>query len=120
MKFIGGTTREKILAGETPQWILRHSRRERLILNALATPPWVKARDFRHLRERAIRLTMLHGELYVLDHIVPLVHPYVCGLNVPENIAVIPHRVNANKSNKWFPDQGEFDLQLGPPIQLEL
>jgi hypothetical protein len=46
----------------------------------------------------------------VVDHIVPLNHPYVCGLHWDGNLQIIPHHVNRAKSNKYWPDQWEEQL----------
>jgi hypothetical protein len=43
-------------------------------------------------------------------HIVPLNHPYVCGLHVPWNMRVVPWRVNASKGNAFNPDQLPLDF----------
>jgi hypothetical protein len=37
----------------------------------------------------------------VVDHIIPLIHPSVCGLHYPENLQVIDHSTNCSKQNKW-------------------
>lgn len=39
-----------------------------------------------------------------VDHIVPLSHPLVCGLNVPWNLRVTPKWYNQSKSNNYWPD----------------
>jgi len=45
-------------------------------------------------------LTKLTSERYVVDHIVPLINPAVCGLHVPWNLRVITQEENLQKSNK--------------------
>jgi hypothetical protein len=39
-----------------------------------------------------------------VDHIVPLVHPRVCGLHCEHNLAVITETENLAKSNHYWPD----------------
>jgi hypothetical protein len=67
-----------------------------------ATPPWVKT-EFREQMEFLYNLrddaTLLTGEQYHLDHIIPLNHPEICGLNVPWNLQVLPGDINLKKSN---------------------
>lgn len=38
---------------------------------------------------------------YVVDHVVPLTHPLVCGLHVVANLRLIPERINLSKGNKF-------------------
>lgn len=68
-----------------------------------ATPPWLTSRqksEIRHLYQIAITMTQTTGEQYVVDHIVPLRSPVVCGLHVPWNLRVITQEENLRKSNK--------------------
>lgn len=68
-----------------------------------ATPPWVTAEQKQQMRQlylEAQRLTKLTGERYVVDHIVPLINPEVCGLHVPWNLRVMTQEENLRKSNK--------------------
>lgn len=68
-----------------------------------ATPPWVTAEQkliMRKLYLQAMDLTKITGERYVVDHIVPLISPEVCGLHVPWNLRVITQEENLKKSNK--------------------
>jgi hypothetical protein len=69
-----------------------------------ATPSWitkVQKQTMRHLYEQAAQLTKITGERYVVDHIVPLINPVVCGLHVPWNLRVITQEENLKKSNKF-------------------
>ena len=68
-----------------------------------ATPPWLTKEQksaMKQLYIEAQRLTKLTGERYVVDHIVPLINDYVCGLHVPWNLRVITQDENLVKSNK--------------------
>lgn len=69
-----------------------------------ATPSWITAEQKYAMRElyvQASRLTAVTGERYVVDHIVPLINPVVCGLHVPWNLRVITQAENLQKSNKF-------------------
>jgi len=68
-----------------------------------ATPKWITAEQklaMRKLYLQAMELTKLTGERYVVDHIIPLINPEVCGLHVPWNLRVITQEENLKKSNK--------------------
>lgn len=68
-----------------------------------ATPPWITAEQklaIRQLYLQAQKLTKITKERYVVDHIVPLISPDVCGLHVPWNLRVITQEENLQKSNK--------------------
>lgn len=68
-----------------------------------ATPPWITAEHKLQIRElylNAQKLTKVTSERYVVDHIVPLINPDVCGLHVPWNLRVMTQEENLKKSNK--------------------
>lgn len=65
-----------------------------------ATPPWFNDEMYRAMK--AIYNSAKPGE--EVDHIVPLSHPLVCGLNVPWNMRVISKKGNQMKSNNVWPD----------------
>ena len=107
--------REAILGGFRPPWLAKHPRERYITAAVLGTPPWVTRDMLRPVYAEARRLTRATGVRHVVDHVVPLLHPYVCGLTVPANLRVVPHRVNAAKSNGFAPDQAELDLDV--PIE---
>lgn len=82
----------------------RRSRRKRL---KLATPSWL-SRDHWAEIESTYNLArdcqIVSGELYHVDHIVPLKGKNVCGLHVPWNLQVLPADINQSKHNKELPD----------------
>lgn len=68
-----------------------------------ATPKWLTRQqksEIRRIYEIAITMSKTTGEQYVVDHIVPLRSPDVCGLHVPWNLRVITQEENLKKSNK--------------------
>lgn len=68
-----------------------------------ATPTWITPEqklEMRQLYLTAQDLTKMTGELYVVDHIIPLINDDVCGLHVPWNLRVITQEENLKKSNK--------------------
>jgi 5-methylcytosine-specific restriction endonuclease McrA len=100
--------RPRILHGDLalyPHWLIRHPRAEYIIAHILATPYWVDNKDIDPFYLEARSRTIKTGEEHVVDHIIPLNHPYVCGLHVPWNLQVITRKANSKKSNVWMPDQ---------------
>jgi hypothetical protein len=74
------------------------ARRRAMILKA--TPPWVDLNAVKMFYTEAAARS--EGDmLYEVDHIIPLVHPLVCGLHVPANLQVIPKVENQRKKNKF-------------------
>jgi 5-methylcytosine-specific restriction endonuclease McrA len=70
-----------------------------------ATPKWITPEQklaMRQLYLHAQALTKMTGERYVVDHIIPLISPDVCGLHVPWNLRVITQDQNLKKSNKFI------------------
>jgi hypothetical protein len=91
--------RARILAGDEPAWLQRHIRRGYIIRCCLSFVPWADRKKLRAMARSA------HRRGLVLDHVIPVTHPDVCGLTVPENMQMITSKANAAKSNKWNPDQ---------------
>lgn len=105
--------------GELPAYLARNPRADYIERIVWASLPGITPRDFRPLLIERAWKNRSTGVKHVLDHIIPITHPYVCGLNVPWNVEVMPAKCNAAKSNKWNPNQ----LSLLPdpiPEQLQL
>lgn len=52
------------------------------------------------IRAHARHLTRITGVKHNVDHIYPLVNPWVCGLNIAANLRVVTAKVNQAKHNK--------------------
>jgi 5-methylcytosine-specific restriction endonuclease McrA len=78
------------------------------------TLPTVKYADMQFIYTEAQQKTQNEGVVYNVDHIVPLVHRSICGLNVPWNMQIIVESENKRKSNKWdgtYDNKGWSDVQ---------
>jgi len=85
-----------------------------------ATPSWLPIDAFRVIN-RDMRAMRAAGRNVHRDHIVPILSPIVCGLNVPWNLSLIDAGANIHKSNHFWPNHpcesvGLFD----DPEQLNL
>ena len=107
-RWIRPSLRAALCRGELAAWLLRHPRADYVKQAVLATPPWVDRKAMKALTERRDAIARKTGLPHTLDHIVPLNHPRVCGLNVPWNLRIVPRAVNARKSNLWCEWHGEL------------
>jgi hypothetical protein len=79
-------------------YALRRARKKK------ATPDWLAKADKEQILELYTICQMFKvytGQDYHVDHVVPLVHPIVCGLHIPCNLRVIPAKENLSKNNKF-------------------
>lgn len=78
---------------------------KRRATRAKATPKWLTEehnRQIKALYTESVRVTRDTGIKHVVDHIVPLINPNLCGLHVPWNLRVITEIENQKKHNKVF------------------
>ena len=93
-----------------PKPRMQSTHRDRVVRSRI--PAWADRRELRRLeREREI-MTAATGITHSLDHIVPLNHPLVSGLHCPANLRIIPLDDNIRKSNLFWPDMPEVQLDL--------
>lgn len=65
-----------------------------------STPPWVNHAEIKLIYQLCVAESHRTKVLHHVDHIVPLIHPLVCGLHVPWNLQIIPAKLNLSKSNR--------------------
>lgn len=104
-KYFSRRLRPALLSGQEPGWLKVHPRRSYIVAVISASVPWGDEIDLRLLSAWARALTVFWGVEHVCDHRIPITHPYVCGLNIPENIQILTRKANSAKGNKWAPDQ---------------
>lgn len=64
---------------------------------------WADETRIFEMYDRASRVSKCTGFVWHVDHIVPLQGKTVCGLHVPDNLRVIPAKINLKKHNSWVP-----------------
>jgi len=69
--------------------------------------------ELRRLRLEAQLLSIDTGVKHEVDHIIPLIHPQVCGLSVPANCQVLTKAQNRRKARRFSQkEQSEIQMQL--------
>jgi len=69
-----------------------------------ATPEWLTPEQLSEIQQHywlAKDLQSVTGEVYHVDHIIPLQGENVCGLHVPWNLQVLPADINFSKGNRY-------------------
>lgn len=64
-------------------------------------PKWADKTKMRAMYMEARRLSAETGVRHVVDHIVPLKHPMVCGLHCEGNMRIVTAFENGSKHNKF-------------------
>ena len=70
---------------------------------SMATPKWLNDEHLSQIKELYLeskRMSLIKGEPYEVDHIVPLKNDMVCGLHVPWNLRIVSRTENRKKNNK--------------------
>lgn len=80
---------------------LAHKTALRMARKKRATPQWADLRLIAAFYKEARVMTEKTGIPHEVDHEVPLNHPRVSGLHVPENLRVIRAEENRKKSNNF-------------------
>lgn len=94
------------LANPDMAWVVKARRRA---LEKQALPAWADADAIKEVYKLAAQAAELLGQGAVhVDHLVPLNSPYVCGLHVAVNLAVVFREENMSKQNRYWPDMPEI------------
>lgn len=91
---------------------LREYNAWRRALKKQATPAWAKREEIKKIYREAKRLEKETGIPHHVDHIYPLISPYLCGLHVENNLQILTSVENFTKNNKTWP--GQLDCQKDP------
>lgn len=76
--------------------------RARYIEKAMRRNGKLRMSSFPHEREKMKEFYAQCPEGYEVDHVVPIVHPEVCGLHTLANLQYLPMVENRRKSNVWI------------------
>lgn len=104
--------RQRVIAGNVPKWITNRPRNRYIAQVVISMPAWAGRAELRAIYLRCAMLTWLTGEQHHVSHIVPLNHPYVCGLTVPANLTIKTARQNMAESNHRWPDMWDHQLEM--------
>ncbi len=85
----------------------RASKRNRRRSVRLAEVRWADKARIASINRQAAELTRATGVPHEVDHIIPVVHPLVCGLHCQDNLQVLTAEQNRKKSNSFDPAQFE-------------
>lgn len=77
---------------------------KRRALKKKACVPWADLGQIKTEYALAKWCSDVMASPYHVDHIIPLVNKFVCGLHVPLNLRVIPAADNQRKHNHYWPD----------------
>lgn len=83
---------------------LRAKKARRRAAELNATPAWADLEAIYFFYKEALKKTRNTGEIWEVDHIVPLQGKNVCGFHVENNLQVILRAENRAKWNKLLPD----------------
>lgn len=78
--------------------------RQREGLQKSATPRWLTESnllEIKYIYQHAKDCQAISGEVYEVDHIIPIRGKDICGLHVPWNLQVLPMDLNRKKSNNY-------------------
>lgn len=77
-----------MLEDQSEIWFEKDARKRKALIQA--TPSWVDRDEIRRIYEECDRLNQRYPATgFVVHHIVPITHPKVCGLHIPENLKVV-------------------------------
>jgi hypothetical protein len=94
-------SRQRYVAANRQQVLAKNAARHCQRSNASVA--WANRFFIAEAYRLAQKRTEMLGIRYVVDHVIPLNHPLVCGLHVEGNLQVISEVENLAKSNSFTP-----------------
>ena len=92
---------KKYLLDLNEMWFTKQSRKRHHLKQA--TPDWVDKDTLRSVYQECVEWSERMNMPFVVDHIIPLKNPKVCGLHVPENLKIVSESFKRKKGNKFIP-----------------
>ena len=92
--------------------VVKRSKVRRIASERQANVLWADELLIKQLYIEAYNKTVDTGNIYHVDHIVPLRSDYVCGFHSEHNLRVIEAVENLKKNNLHWPDMSEITLEL--------
>lgn len=80
---------------------ITHNVAKRRAFKRKATPKWADMDEIRFVYKLSLMAKIIHKIPYEVDHVIPLISDYVCGLHVYENLQILPKAQNRQKSNTF-------------------
>lgn len=78
-----------------------------------ATPPWADREKIKEIYFQSKNIFEKTKVKHHVDHIIPLLSDFVCGLHCEHNLRVIPATDNLKKKNYFWPDMSDTsDVEL--------
>lgn len=109
-----------------PDWLTRmHANKNTqrgqryYIQRYVAQPAWASRAAINRIYAEA-RWMRRNGFDVHVDHIIPLCHPFICGLHVPSNLRIVSAKKNMRKSNIEYPGCYQMDLFKHKFFELEM
>lgn len=87
----------------------KQKRRKAAKINAMA--PWINRALVKEIYREAAHKTRETGIKHHVDHVYPLISPFLCGLHVETNLQILTEEENCSKGNRIWP--GQLDCQKG-------
>lgn len=75
------------------------------------TPPWANQDEIKLIYQAARDRSRSSGTPHEVDHIVPLLSKFVCGLHCEDNLRVIPRTLNRYKASTYWPCMPDIGAQ---------
>jgi dimeric dUTPase (all-alpha-NTP-PPase superfamily) len=101
----------KLWAKNNPDKCREITRRKKAI-KLSAMPKWASKDSISIIYSKVVKLSKNLNQNFHVDHIVPLVSNYVCGLHTESNLQALIFDENIKKSNKFWPGMPVIDTEL--------